>query len=84
MLREHLEKAEAIREKLPMTPDEQASWSLEYETELTAIVESADEWFEKVRKACRIWALRSFPPGERLSNQEYLEGDNRRQQARPC
>jgi hypothetical protein len=54
MLREHLEKAEAIREKLPMTPDEQVSWSLEYETELTAIVESADEWFEKVRKACRI------------------------------
>ena len=46
-LREHLEKAEALREKLALSSDAKDSWILEGEKEMEAIVKSADDWYLK-------------------------------------
>lgn len=58
-LREHLEKGEDIRERLILSPAEKEKWILEGEEELLAIVDAADEWFDKVRPVtatlCVLW-----------------------------
>jgi hypothetical protein len=46
-LRDHLRKAEMLRDRLPV--DEKEAWSLEHEVELRDIVDNADKWFEEVR-----------------------------------
>lgn len=48
-IRDHVEKAEALREKLIISDDQKKKWSLDGEAELKVIVTAADAWFEKVR-----------------------------------
>lgn len=45
-LREHLEKAEALRDRLPVQIKE--DWKMDYETELNSTVDTADNWYEEV------------------------------------
>jgi hypothetical protein len=47
-LREHSEKAVALRDKLTLSEEEKDAWLLEGEAELDSIVEAADKWFEDV------------------------------------
>jgi hypothetical protein len=46
-LRDHVEKASALRDKLILSSDEKKAWVLDGETELGSIVDAADEWFSK-------------------------------------
>ena len=46
-LRDHLVKAEMLRDRLLI--EEKDQWELDYEAELRAIVNAADKWFEEVR-----------------------------------
>jgi len=48
-IRDHLDKAEALREKIVLSPEEREAWVLEGEAELQAIIDAADEWYQKVR-----------------------------------
>jgi PLU-1-like protein len=48
-LRDHIEKAAQLREKLDLSASAKANWTLDGEDEIRAIVKSADEWFQKVR-----------------------------------
>jgi hypothetical protein len=48
-LREHIEKAAILREKLPLPEEERSTWRLESEKELSEIIEAANLWSEKVR-----------------------------------
>lgn len=48
-LREHIEKASMLREKLPLPEEGKSAWTLESEKELSEIIEAADAWSEKVR-----------------------------------
>jgi PLU-1-like protein len=48
-LREHMEKAASLRDKLPLAVAEKAAWKLECEKELSEIVDAADAWSEEVR-----------------------------------
>jgi hypothetical protein len=48
-IRDHLEKGESLREKVSLPAGEREAWTLDGEEQLWAIVNSADEWFEKVR-----------------------------------
>jgi len=48
-LRDHLEKASGLRDKLVLPPDVRNEWVLEGEKEIFSIVQAADDWFEKVR-----------------------------------
>jgi hypothetical protein len=45
-IRDHLEKAQALRDGLPV--ENRQDWFLEYEDDLKAIVDSADKWFDDV------------------------------------
>jgi hypothetical protein len=47
-LREHCEKAVALRDKLTLSEEDKYAWLLEGEAELNSIVEAADKWFEDV------------------------------------
>ena len=46
-LREHVEKAQSLRERLVLPDQEKEAWVLDGESELCNIVEAADEWNEK-------------------------------------
>jgi hypothetical protein len=48
-LRDHVEKADALRDKLILSDEDKEKWRLDGEIELKAIVTAADAWFEKVR-----------------------------------
>jgi hypothetical protein len=48
-IRDHLDKAETLRERLVLSSEERDAWVLEGETELQSIIDAADEWYEKVR-----------------------------------
>lgn len=48
-LREHLEKAEALREKLVLPDAAKDSWVLDGEEQMVAIVEAADDWYMKYK-----------------------------------
>lgn len=52
-LREHLEKASQLREKLVLPAPVRSEWVLEGEKDMRAIVEAADAWFQNVR---RLWS----------------------------
>ena len=58
-LREHMEKAAVLREKLDLPAAIKDVWVLEGEKEIRSIVQAADDWFEKVR-ACACTLLRIF------------------------
>ena len=58
-IRDHLEKADTLREKLVLPPGERDVWVLDGEAELKSIIEAADDWFEKVRA----WLLRDYHCG---------------------
>ena len=53
-LREHLEKASVLREKLALPAPVRNEWILEGETEMRTIVQAADDWFENVRTSLRL------------------------------
>jgi ABC-type Na+ transport system ATPase subunit NatA len=46
-IREHLQKAEALRDKLVIA--EKKEWALDFEDELRSIVTAADKWLDQVR-----------------------------------
>ena len=48
-IRDHLDKAEALRERLALSAEETDAWVIEGEAELRSIIEAADDWYEKVR-----------------------------------
>lgn len=60
-LREHLEKANQLREKLVLPAPVRNEWVLEGEKEMRAIVDAADAWFENVSLSLWLDSLR-FPP----------------------
>jgi hypothetical protein len=85
-IREHLQKAEALRDKLVIA--EKKEWGLEFENELRSIVTAADKWLDQVR---------TLPPPVLLyltlciltvlfctQYLVYLECDNRRSDTRSC
>ncbi|KAL3925773.1 MAG: hypothetical protein SGILL_000191, partial [Bacillariaceae sp.] len=81
-LRDHLDKATAFRARLPLSESERNQWSPEGEKEIAKIVDSADDWFEKVcsvllQRLC--FAVSKFVPS---SYGEFIVGDNRRKGAR--
>ncbi len=45
-MKEHVEKASHLREKLTLSDREKEAWVLDGEAELVSIVEAADSWFE--------------------------------------
>lgn len=47
-IRDHLDKAEALRERLVLPPAEKEAWVLGGEEELKSIIEAADDWYDKV------------------------------------
>ena len=49
-LREHMEKAAQIREKLDLSASAKGAWALDGEVEIRAIVQAADEWLLRVRR----------------------------------
>jgi len=55
-LRDHMDKAAVLREKLDLPVSVREAWALEGEKEICSIVEAADEWFRKVRKL-EAWPL---------------------------
>lgn len=59
-IRDHLDKAEALRERLVLSSEERDAWLLEGESELQSIIDAADEWYEKVRLCLLSFAVRSW------------------------
>lgn len=47
-LRDHIERAQNLRERLAFLGDQMKAWELTGEAELTAIVDAADSWLEQV------------------------------------
>jgi len=56
-LREHLDKVESLRAKLPLSETERKNWKPVGEEELSAIITTADSWIEKV---CITFTSNSF------------------------
>lgn len=86
-IRDHLEKAEALREKLVLSPAEKQAWVLEGEEELQSIIEAADIWYDRVRSSCwkRLVLRCQLVAHVSLQYHEYLEFDNRKSQGnRQC
>jgi hypothetical protein len=54
-LREHLTKLAILRDRLPFSDSDKAAWSPEGETQLSAIVDDAHTWLEKVCKPFSWW-----------------------------
>lgn len=48
-IRDHLDKAEVLRERIVLSDEEREAWVLEGEAELQSIIDAADDWYEKVR-----------------------------------
>jgi len=48
-LKDHIERAHNLRERLTFAGDQKASWQLTGEAELTAIVDAADSWLEQYK-----------------------------------
>lgn len=48
-LREHMEKAALLHEKLCLPPSVKNEWTMDGENDIRSILEAADDWFEKVR-----------------------------------
>lgn len=46
-LRDHVVKADALRDKLTLSQKDKGAWVLDGEAELRSIVDAADDWFEK-------------------------------------
>ena len=46
-IREHVEKAESLRQRLSLSPEARNQWMLDGEAELTGIVDQVDEWFDQ-------------------------------------
>jgi hypothetical protein len=46
-LRDHVEKAVALRDKIILSPDEKKAWVLDGEAELGSIVDAVGEWFSE-------------------------------------
>ncbi|KAL7558921.1 hypothetical protein ACA910_015498 [Epithemia clementina (nom. ined.)] len=48
-IREHLEKATCLRNRLVLTPEEKDEWVLDAEPELKDVISQVDQWFEQYR-----------------------------------
>jgi hypothetical protein len=90
-IREHVGKAQVLRDKLPLSEDEKRVWVLDGELQLRGVVEAADAWLEKVGlRHFECPRARMFPASHlnallrNLQYKPFLEGDNRRSQVRSC
>ena len=61
-IKDHVEKAKILRERLSLPNSEKGFWILEGENELVSIVDSADCWFNKVRANYYRHSIFILPP----------------------
>lgn len=59
-IREHVDRARNLRERLALSATPKQQWVLDGEEELVSIVSAADAWFDKVRESVVPFSFSSF------------------------